>query len=324
MMKNFLNKKTLLVLGSIIVAYAILFGLTTSGIITSYYTGIIILTLINIILAVSLNLIVGFTGQLCLGHAGFMGIGAYVSAMLTKEANVPFFIAILIGAIIASIFAALIGYPTLRLKGDYFAITTLAFCEIIRVIIMNIDAIGGATGLKSIPKKTNFTIAFIFAVLTVVIIYNILHSSQGRSMISVREDEIAAEAMGVNTFKYKMMAFVIGAFFAGLAGALYAHYMGYIQPTTFNYVKSIDYLTYVVFGGMGSLSGSIIATGILTFLPEVLRSFADYRMIIYPLALIALMIFRPEGLLGDKELSLKVFKKSSKALDKNNKEKKEA
>lgn len=318
-MKKFFNKKTLLILVSVILAYGILFGLTTSGIVKSYYTGIIILTLINIILAVSLNLIVGFTGQLCLGHAGFMAIGAYVSAMLTKEANFPFFIALLIGAIIAAIFAALIGYPTLRLKGDYFAITTLAFCEIIRVVIMNIDAVGGATGLKSIPKKTNFTIAFIFAVLTVLIIYNILHSSQGRAMIAVRENEIAAEAMGVNTFKYKMMAFIIGAFFAGLAGSLYAHYMGYIQPSTFNFVKSIDYLTYVVFGGMGSLSGSIIATGVLTFLPELLRSFAEYRMIIYPLALIILMIFRPQGLLGDKELSLKIFKKSSKILEKSDK-----
>ena len=311
-MKDFFNRKNLLILGAIILAYVILFSLTSTKIIKPYYTGIIILTLINVILAVSLNLIVGFTGQLCLGHAGFMAIGAYVSAMLTKEANMPFFLALLIGAIIAAIFAALIGYPTLRLKGDYFAITTLAFCEIIRVVIMNIEAVGGATGLKSIPKNTNFTIAFIFAALTVLIIYNILHSSQGRAMITVRENEIAAEAMGINTFKYKMMAFIIGAFFAGLAGSLYAHYMGYIQPSTFNFVKSIDYLTYVVFGGMGSLSGSIIATGVLTFLPELLRGFAEYRMIIYPLALIVLMIFRPEGLLGNKELSLKIFKKSNK------------
>ncbi len=318
-MKDFISRKNLLILVAIILAYAILFGLTSSKIIKPYYTGIIILTLINVILAVSLNLIVGFTGQLCLGHAGFMAIGAYVSAMLTKEANFPFFIALLIGAIVAAIFAALIGYPTLRLKGDYFAITTLAFCEIIRVVIMNIEAVGGATGLKSIPKNTDFTIAFIFAVLTVLIIYNILHSSQGRAMITVRENEIAAEAMGINTFKYKMMAFIIGAFFAGLAGSLYAHYMGYIQPSTFNFVKSIDYLTYVVFGGMGSLSGSIIATGVLTFLPELLRSFAEYRMIIYPLALIVLMIFRPEGLLGDKELSLKIFKKSNKIIEKYNK-----
>lgn len=173
---------------------------------------------------------------------------------------------------------------------------------------MNIDFIGGARGLTGIPKKTNFTIAFIFAVITIVIIYNIIHSSQGRAMLSVRENEIAAESMGINAFKYKIMAFVIGAFFAGLAGGLYAHYMGYIQPTAFDFNKSIDYLTFVVFGGMGSLSGSVIATIILTFLPELLRGFQNFRMILYPLALIILMIFRPQGLLGDKEITFKIFK----------------
>ena len=322
-MKNFFNKKTLLTLGGIILSYIILFGLLHTGIVSSYYGGIIILTLINIILAVSLNLIVGFTGQLCLGHAGFMAIGAYVSAMITIKANLPFLLSIFIGAIISCFFAALIGYPTLRLKGDYFAITTLAFCEIIRVVLMNIDAVGGARGLTGIPNKTNFTTAFIFMIITVLVIYNIIHSSQGRSMLSVRENEIAAEAMGVNAFKYKMMAFIVGAFFAGLAGGLYAHYMGYIQPSSFDFVKSIDYLTFVVFGGMGSLSGSIVATGILTFLPELLRGLQNYRMIIYPLALIVLMIFRPQGLFGDKEISLKIFdkfKKSDSNISQNSKE----
>lgn len=175
---------------------------------------------------------------------------------------------------------------------------------------MNIDKVGGARGLTGIPKKTTFTIAFLFMVITVIIIYNIIHSSQGRAMLSIRENEIAAESMGINAFKYKMMAFIIGAFFAGLAGGLYSHYMGYIQPGSFDFNKSIDYLTFVVFGGMGSLSGSIIATVILTFLPELLRGFGDFRMLLYPLALIILMIFRPQGLLGDKELSLKIFKRS--------------
>lgn len=307
-MKNKINKKSVLTIIGVILAYVIIYGLTKTKVINSYYAGIINLALINIMLAVSLNLIVGFTGQLCLGHAGFMSIGAYLSAILTQKAELPFIVSIFIGAIIACIIAALIGYPTLRLTGDYFAITTLAFCEIIRIVIMNIDFIGGARGLTGIPKKNNFTIAFIFAVVTIVIIYNIIHSSQGRAMLSVRENEIAAESMGINAFKYKIMAFVIGAFFAGLAGGLYSHYMGYIQPTTFDFNKSIDYLTFVVFGGMGSLSGSIIATIILTFLPELLRGFQNFRMILYPLALIVLMIFRPQGLLGDKELSLKVFK----------------
>lgn len=315
-MKEFFKKKSVLILISTILVYGILLGLISSKVISSYYAGIINLALINIILAVSLNLIVGFTGQLCLGHAGFMSIGAYISAVITQKAGMPFIVSIILGAIVACIFAAIIGYPTLKLTGDYFAITTLAFCEIIRIIIMNIDAIGGARGLTGIPKKTNFTFAFIFAVITIVIIYNIIHSSQGRAMLSVRENEIAAQSMGINAFKYKMMAFIIGAFFAGLAGGLYSHYMGYIQPASFDFNKSIDYLTFVVFGGMGSLSGSIIATIILTFLPELLRSMQDFRMIVYPLALIILMIFRPQGLFGDKELSLNVLKNSFKSLNK--------
>ncbi|BCZ49351.1 ABC transporter [Clostridium gelidum] len=308
-MKKFFSKKIVCFTLLILITYLILMGLMSMNVINSYYKGIITLALINIILAVSLNLIVGFTGQLCLGHAGFMSIGAYVSAVLTQKAGMPFIVSIFIAAIIACVFAALIGYPTLKLTGDYFAITTLAFCEIIRIIIMNIDLVGGARGFTGIPRETNFTLAFLFMVVTVIVIYNIIHSSQGRAMLSVRENEIAAESMGINAFKYKMIAFIIAAFFAGLAGGLYAHYMGYIQPASFDFNKSIDYLTFVVFGGMGSLSGSIIATIVLTFLPELLRGLGEFRMLIYPLALIILMIFRPQGLLGDKEVSLNIFKK---------------
>ena len=308
-MKKFFSKKIVCFTFLILITYLTLMGLMSINVINSYYKGIITLALINIMLAVSLNLIVGFTGQLCLGHAGFMSIGAYVSAVLTQKAGMPFIVSIFLGAIIACIFAALIGYPTLKLTGDYFAITTLAFCEIIRIIIMNIDLVGGARGFTGIPRETNFTLAFLFMVITVIVIYNIIHSSQGRAMLSVRENEIAAESMGINAFKYKMLAFIIAAFFAGLAGGLYAHYMGYIQPASFDFNKSIDYLTFVVFGGMGSLSGSIIATIVLTFLPELLRGLGEFRMLIYPLALILLMIFRPQGLLGDKEVSLNVFKK---------------
>ena len=323
-MKILFNRKSLLSILGVVLAFVVLMVSFQFGIINSYYKGIIILSLINIILAVSLNLIVGFTGQLCLGHAGFMAVGAYVSAVVTTKLQLPFIVALVIGSIVACIFAALIGYPTLRLKGDYFAITTLAFCEIIRVLIMNIDYVGGARGFTGIPKNTTFTTAFIFVILTLIIIYNIIHSSHGRAMISIRENEIAAEAMGVNAFRYKMMSFVIGAFFAGLAGGLYSHYMGYIQPTSFDFVKSIDYLTFVVFGGMGSLSGSVIATVLLTFLPEALRSLGDFRMIIYPLALIVLMIFRPQGLLGDKELSLNLLKLNKKATYKSVTHRKEA
>lgn len=310
-MKN-ISKKTLVSIGGLIVTFLILFTLMSTGIINSYYGGILILILINIVLAVSLNLIVGFTGQLCLGHAGFMAIGAYVSAVLSVNMKLPFLLSIIVGGIIAGAFAALIGFPTLKLKGDYFAITTLAFGEIIRVIIMNLEYVGGARGFSGIPRKTNFTIAFFAMVIAIVVIYNIIHSSQGRSMVAIRENEIAAEAMGVNAFKYKMMAFIVAAFFAGAAGALYAHYMGFIQPTSFDFVKSIDILTFVVLGGMGSLSGSVIATVILTFLPEGLREFKELRMIIYPLALIVLMIFRPQGLFGNKELSFRLFDKFTK------------
>ena len=184
-MKKFFSKKIVCFTLLILITYLILMGLMSANVINSYYKGIITLALINIILAVSLNLIVGFTGQLCLGHAGFMSIGAYVSAVITQKAGMPFIASIFIGAIIACIFAALIGYPTLKLTGDYFAITTLAFCEIIRIIIMNIDAVGGARGFTGIPRETNFTLAFLFMVITVIVIYNIIHSSQGRAMLSV-------------------------------------------------------------------------------------------------------------------------------------------
>lgn len=307
-MKNFFNKKTISIILGVLITYAVLFGLISANVINSYYKGIITFALINVILAVSLNLIVGFTGQLCLGHAGFMSIGAYVSALISQKAHMPFVASILIGAIIACILAALIGYPTLKLTGDYFAITTLAFCQIIQIIIMNINVVGGARGFTGIPIKTTFTVAFIFMVITIIVIKNIINSSQGRAMLSVRENEIAAESMGINALKYKIMAFVVAAFFAGLAGGLYAHYAGYIKPDSFDFNKSIDYLTFVVFGGLGSLSGSVIAAIVLTFLPELLRGMGDFRMVIYPLALILLMIFRPEGLLGDKEVSLNIIK----------------
>lgn len=308
-MKNLFKNKKTLILGALIVVYALVFTLLKTGILNYYYGGIINLILINVILAVSLNLIVGFTGQLCLGHAAFMAIGAYASAIITIKTNLPFILAIIISGILAALISLVIGLPTLKLKGDYFAITTLAFCEIVRVILMNIDFLGGASGLSGIPLKTNFTVAFIVCVLSIVIIYNVINSSHGRAMISVRENEIASEAMGVNTFKFKVYAFCLAAFFAGIAGALSAHYTGFIKPTSFDFLASIDILTFVVFGGMGSLSGSIIATTFLTFLPEALRPINELRMIIYPLVLIILMLFRPQGLFGNKEVSLKILKK---------------
>jgi ABC-type branched-chain amino acid transport system, permease component len=310
-MKNNINSKLklIIILVSLFVTYFVLSTLMKNHIINSYYGGIIILTCINIILAVSLNLVVGFTGQLALGHAGFMSIGAYVSAYLSVQYKLPFIIVLLIGGAIAALLSLVIGIPTLKLKGDYFAIATLAFGEIIKGIIMNTDTVGGARGLSRIPKHTNFTWAFFIMVLSIIVIYNIIHSSQGRAMVSIRENEIAAEAMGVNTFKYKVMAFIIAAFFAGVAGGLLAHNTMFIQPQSFDFMKSIEILTFVVLGGMGSLSGSVLATIILTFLPEYLRGLKDLKNIIYPIALIVLMIFRPQGLLGTKEISFKIFSK---------------
>ena len=314
MKKEFRNTIILLVIG--VVLFFILSFLMDTEILNRYYGRIVILICINVILAVSLNLIIGITGQLTLGHAGFMSIGAYAAAMATIQLNVPFPIALLLGGLAAGLIGYLIGLPTLSLKGDYLAITTLGFGEIIRVVITNIDQLGGGRGLSGIPPKTTFAWVFFIMIFTILIIYNIARSSQGRAMMSVREDEIAAEAMGINTTKYKIMAFVIGSFLSGIAGGLFSHYLMYIKPEQFGFLKSVDLVTYVVMGGMGSLTGSVFSTGILTILPEFLRFMNDYRMIIYPLALIIIMRFRPQGLMGTKELSMKIFDKFSKGSDK--------
>lgn len=310
-------KKTGIFLAASVVIYFLIRVLIRYDVLDPYYERILTLVCINIILAVSLNLIIGFTGQLALGHAGFMSIGGYTAAMFTLKMHMPFLLALIMGGVFACAIGILIGLPILRLRGDYLAITTLGLGEIIRVAIQNLDCVGGASGLPGIPMKTTFLWVFAIMVVVLLIIYRTIHSTQGRAMISVREDEIAAEAMGINTTKYKILAFGIGAFFAGIAGGLYAHYIMFMDPVSFNFLKSFDIVTYVVLGGMGSLTGSVLSAGLLTFLPEVLRAFNDYRMIIYPIALILIMRFRPQGLLGSKELSLKVFDNLFKRGDKN-------
>ncbi|MDO7786176.1 branched-chain amino acid ABC transporter permease [Desulforamulus aquiferis] len=283
-----------------------------TGILNPFYELNLILIGINIILAVSLNLINGFNGQFSIGHAGFMAVGAYGAAIITLKAQLPFAMALLFGAVLAGIFGLLVGLPTLRLRGDYLAIATLGFGEIIRGMIVNIDYIGGAYGLSGIPKLANWTWIFALTVLTVIVIANFVNSTHGRATISIRENEIAAEAMGINTTKYKVMAFVIGSFFAGLAGGLHAHYFYTIQPNTFNFLKSFDILVMVVLGGQGSITGSIIAAVGLTILSASLQSLAALRLVIYALLLIVIMLFRPQGLMGTKEFSLKMFRKKSK------------
>ena len=298
---------------------------------------------INIILATSLNLINGFTGQFSIGHAGFMAVGAYASAFFTVtygkavEASVAFLgdtiassvvliIAILIGAIVAALMGLIVGIPSLRLKGDYLAIVTLGFAEIIRIVILNIDAVGGATGYQ-VPGYANFFWIGIFGIITVVVIHNIVKSDSGRALISIREDELAAEAMGVNTTRYKVMSFVIGSGFAGVAGALFAHYNKFLSTNDFQFIKSFEIIIMIVIGGMGSMTGAILGAIIVTLLPELLRQLpdiqigattlriADLRLVIFALILILTMILRPQGILGTAEIGsfIKRFRRADKS-----------
>ncbi len=297
---------------------------------------------INIILATSLNLINGFTGQFSIGHAGFMAVGAYSSAFFTVTygkalegtfafmgetvaSSLVLIIAILIGAVVAAMMGLVVGIPSLRLKGDYLAIVTLGFAEIIRIVILNIDAVGGATGYQ-VPGYANFLWIGIFAVITVVVIHNIVKSDAGRALVSIREDELAAEAMGVNTTRYKVTSFAIGSAFAGVAGVLFAHYNKFLHTNDFQFIKSFEIIIMIVIGGMGSMTGAILGAIIVTLLPEVLRylpdiqigettlRFADLRLVIFALILILTMIIRPQGILGTMELGtfLKRFRRADK------------
>ncbi|MBP7331230.1 MAG: branched-chain amino acid ABC transporter permease [Firmicutes bacterium] len=281
--------------------------LITAGLLKQYYQISLASMCINVILAVSLSLINGFTGQLSLGHAGFMAVGAYIAAIMTNMLDLPFITGIVAACLGAGLAGFIIGVPTLRLKGDYLAIATLAFGEIIRVTLQNIDYVNGPAGIMGISKLSTWSWLFGGAIITIVVIVNLVNSSYGRAIISIREDEIASELMGINTTKYKVLAFVVGAGFAGLAGALYAHYFYIIKPETFNFLKSFDILVMVVLGGLGSTTGAIIAALFITALTAALQSFPAIRMVLYALILIIVMIYRPQGLMGNKELSMKIF-----------------
>jgi branched-chain amino acid transport system permease protein len=288
-------------------------------ILNPYIYRIFVLCSINVILALSLNLVNGITGQFSIGHAGFMAVGAYASAAYTVYA-VPlmlgagydqngwlkaaaFLLAILVGGLVSAVAGFLVGLPSMRLRGDYLAIVTLGFGEIIRVAILNIDAVGGARGFAGIPERTNLAWVLAGAWLTFAVIRNLMKSYHGRALLAIREDEIAAEALGVPTTRYKVTAFVIGAFFAGVAGALFSHYT-YLHTNSFTFMKSIEVIIMVVLGGMGSLTGSILGAILLTALPELLRFASEWRLVIYSLLLIVLMIARPQGILGRRELFL--------------------
>ena len=302
----------------LLAGYGLITLLASAGVLNDFYLQILQQIGINIILAVGLNLIVGFSGQFSLGHAGFMAIGAYAAAIIgSKSATYPaFFAAMVLGAVIAGTVALIVGIPTLRLKGDYLAIATLGVSEIIRILIINGgDLTNGAAGILGIPAFTNWQMVYFFVVITTILTINFLRSPIGRATLSVREDEIAAESVGVNTTKIKVVAFVFGAITASIAGSLQAGFIGSVVPKDYTFINSINVLIIVVFGGLGSMTGTIVAAILLGILNMVLQNVASIRMIIYSLALILVMIFRPGGLLGTWELNFSRFFKNDKEVN---------
>ena len=309
-----------LFVAALFVVNGILSGSLIEGVsISPYYLQILCLAGINIILAVSLNLINGFTGQFSIGHAGFMAIGAYVSAFLTltfgerlrdalgflpvpAQNAVILLVVLAAGAVCAAIAGFFVGVPSLRLRGDYLAIVTLGFGEIIRVFILNIDAVGGARGLGGIPQLANFFWIYLFAAATILVVSRIVRSSFGRTLIAIREDEIAAEAMGVNTTRSKVISFVVSSAMAGVAGGLFAHYLMYLHTNSFTFIRSFEIIIMVVIGGLGSITGSVLGAVLFIGLTEGLREFAQYRMLLFSLLLVVIMIVRPQGILGHREL----------------------
>jgi branched-chain amino acid transport system permease protein len=311
-----------LVLGATLAVLALL-DVTLAHGLNPYVFRVLLLCGINIILAVSLNLVNGFTGQFSIGHAGFMAVGAYASAVFSLQVGRPWvagleaagvpaplaqgaalLVALLIGGSLAAVAGYLVGLPSLRLRGDYLAIVTLGFGEIIRVVIQNLDITGRALGLSGIPGWVNFFWVALVALAVIVLSLNLARSTHGRALFAIRDDEVAAEALGVNTTVYKVFAFVIGAFFAGVAGGLSVHLLSVASPDSFTFLRSIEVIAMVVLGGLGSVSGAVLAAVVLTLLPEVLRPVQQFRMVIYSLMLIVLMVTRPQGLLGSHELSL--------------------
>ncbi|MDD4691597.1 MAG: branched-chain amino acid ABC transporter permease [Eubacterium aggregans] len=301
---------------AILAIFAIIYSLITFKIVSTYFSGIVILTCIMIIMALSLNIVAGFLGEMALGHAGFMAIGAYVGASVSLAVTgaVPEFprlilliISSLVGGAAAGAVGILIGTPSLRLRGDYLGIVTIGFAEIIRIFFVNFEPTGGAQGLKGIPRLAGLGSVYWVMIIVAVLIFTLGRSRYGRAIMSIREDEIAAEAAGIPTTKVKVLAFTISSFFAGIGGSLYAHYQGYLDPSKFQFMFSIEMFVIVVLGGLGSLTGSILSAIVLTVLPELLRQFSEYRLLVYSLALIIMMIFRPQGMLGRYEFSLTRF-----------------
>lgn len=298
----------------LLLLFAVLYAVFETGVFgtrTDYFKGIATTACYTIIMVTSLNLLVGVMGEFSLGHAGFMSVGAYASAVLTNaiaDKGIPnfwlFLLALLVGGIAAGITGILVGIPTLKLRGDYLAIVTVAFAEIIRVAFTNFEITGGGRTMSGIKKLSNFYWVYWVMVICVMVMYMFIRSRYGRTVRAIREDYIAASASGVNVTFYKVMTFTISAFFAGVAGAIYAHYMTAMIPTSFNFNYSAEFLTEVIIGGTGSMTGSIIGAAFLSALPEAMRAFAKYRMLGYSVVLVLIMIFRPGGIFGTWEFSL--------------------
>lgn len=310
-MTSLKKKQYILISCSILILYIFIVTLSSMGFLNRYSKTILNLVMIYVILASSLNVTVGNMGQITLGHAGFMSIGAYTAAIFMKSVFIPgmcgYFISLILAGLVAGFFGILIAIPVLRLKGDYLAIVTLAFGEIIRVLIENMSITGGAQGITGIPTMKNFTVIYLITCISVAMIYSVMTSRHGRSVLAIHDNEIAAESSGINVTYQKTWAFTLSAFFAGLAGAIYAQNIGVLSADIFDYNTSFNILVMVVLGGMGSFTGSILAAIVLTIIPELLRSFSGMRMIIYSIILILVMIFRPKGLMGREEFSISKF-----------------
>lgn len=290
-----------------VLGYVLIYALEMVGVIDQFGETTLVLVGINIILATSLNLVIGFSGQFSLGHAGFMALGAYSSALVTSAIpNVGgLLLGLLVGIIVSGLVALVVGIPTLRLNGDYLAIATMGVAEIIRIILNNLKITNGPAGLYNIPMLANWGTVYVLVVITTLIIVNFVHSRNGRAVMSVREDEIAAESIGINTTKYKIIAFVLGAAIASIGGALHANYIQTINPSDFGIMESINILIIVVLGGIGSITGTFVAAFVLGLLDMVLQNFGTLRMVLYSLALILIMVFKPSGLLGTWEFSVR-------------------
>ena len=310
-------KVNLVWLALLAAGYILISVLVSTGILGLFHIQIMEQIGINIILAVGLNLIVGYSGQFSLGHAGFMAVGAYATAIMTSASPTygAVYGSIVLGAVLAGVIALVVGFPTLRLKGDYLAIATLGVAEIIRIFLVNAESVtNGAAGILNIPTFTTWPLVYLFVIITTVLTVNFIRSPLGRNTLSVREDEIAAESVGVNTTRAKVIAFVIGAITASMAGSLQAGFVGSVVPKDYSFLNTINVLIIVVFGGLGSMTGTIVAAIVLGVLNMFLQDFASIRMIVYSLALILVMIFRPGGLLGTKEFTLtRFFKKEKEA-----------